>query len=255
MRVSLRRTLRLLLLTSMSMVACIGASVLARPARAKAPATTAAQTSLPRPVEGLYAVDEALRDALSSPWQHVGTGRWPGISRMYSCAFRNERVLIVNVYCGTTAVRAFRVDIYSPERGRVSIYAEASGPIVARTRHQYFTFMAESEPQPGPEAHMPALALTMSFAQLRAYDKQRYGAYLPACYGGQQHARLRGACLGALAARSSEWAQRNRPFLERASDDWYRVVREMRALAGHHGKDPAKSRRIGSTNGTLSARR
>jgi hypothetical protein len=242
MRASLQRARRPLLLTSILMVACIGASVLTRPARAKALATPAVQTSLPRPAEGLYTVDEALRDALSSPWHHVGTGRWPGISRMYSCAFRNDRVLIVNVYCGTTEVRAFRVDIYSPRRGRVSIYAEASGPILARTRHQYFTFMAESEPPPGPEAHMPALALTMSFAKLRAYDKQRYGAYLPACYGGQQHARPRGACLGALAARSSEWAQRNRPFLERPSDDWYQLLREMRTLAGRYGKDPAKSR-------------
>jgi hypothetical protein len=199
----------------------------------------------PPPVEGLYTADEALRDALSSPWQHVGTGRWPGINRMYTCAFRNERVLIVNVYCGKTDARAFRVDVYSPQRGRVSIYAEASGPIMPRMRQQYFTFMAESEPPPGPEAHMPPLALSMSFAELRAYDEQRYRAYLPTCFAGQQHERERGACMGALAEHASEWASQNRSFLDRANGDWYRVVREMRALATRYGKDP-KSRTRGA---------
>jgi hypothetical protein len=222
---------------------CLGAIASEQPARAKAPATQATQAPSSRPVEGLYAPEEALRDALSSPLQHIGTGRWPGINRMYACAFRNERVLVVNVYCGRTDVPAFRVDVYSPKRGRVRIYAEASGPILTRMRHQYFTFMAESEPPPGPEAHMPALALTMSLAELRAYDKQRYGAYLAACYGGQEHARPRGACLGALAARGAEWASQSRVFLERANDDWYRMVRAMRAVAIRYGKDPAKSGR------------
>jgi hypothetical protein len=242
MGASSRRSRRLLWLTSFLSLACLSALAGEQPAHAKAPATSATHAVLPRP-EGLYGPDEALRDALSSPLQHVGTGRWPGISLSYTCAFRNERVLVVNVYCGTTDVRAFRVDILSPKRGRVRIYAEASGPILSRARHQYFTFMAESEPPPGPEAHMRPLTLTMSFAALRAYEKQRYGAYLPACYGGQEHARPRGACLGKLAARGAEWASQNRLFLERASDDWYRVMRGMRGLASRHGKDPVKSSR------------
>jgi hypothetical protein len=239
MRASSRRSRRLLSLALCSL-ACLSA-LAGELAHAKAPATSTTQAVLPRPAEGLYGPDEALRDALSSPLQHIGTGRWPGISRSYTCAFRNQRVLVVNVYCGTTDVRAFRVDILSPKRGRVRIYAEASAPILTRARHQYFTFMAESEPPPGPEAHMRPLALTMSFAALRAYEKQRYSAYLPACYGGQEHARPRGACLGKLAARGAEWASQNRPFLERASDDWYRVMRGMRGLANRHGKDPDKS--------------
>jgi hypothetical protein len=219
-------------------IACATATLFERRAEAKAPAPSVVRALLSPRVVGLYAADEALRDALSSPWQHVGTGRWPGINRMYTCAFRNERVLVVNVYCGKTDARAFRIDVYSPKRGRVRIYAEASGPILPRVRQQYFTFMAESEPPPGPEAHMPPLSLTMSFAELRAYDEQRYRAYLPACYGGQEHARARGACVGALAVRGSEWAKQNRSFLDRASGDWYRVVREMRVLATRYGKDP-----------------
>ncbi len=242
MRALSRCSRRLLRLTSLLALASLSVLAGVHPAHAKAPATPATQAPLPRG-EGLYGPDEALRDALSSPLQHVGTGRWPGISRMYSCAFRNERVLVVNVYCGTTDVLAFRVDILSPKRGRVRIYAEASGPILGRARQQYFTFMAESEPPPAPEAHMRPLALTMSFSALRAWEKQRYRAYLPACYGGQQHAQPRGACLGALAPRSAEWASQNRLFLERANEDWYRVVRGMRGLASRHGKDPDKSKR------------
>src|SRR4051794_7648758 len=62
----------------------------------------------------LYAADEALGDALSGPLEYLGTGKWPGIRRMYACAFRNERVIVVNVYCGTSERQAFRLDVYSP---------------------------------------------------------------------------------------------------------------------------------------------
>jgi hypothetical protein len=191
-----------------------------------------------KPADGLYAADEALRDALSGRLEYLGTGQWPGISRMYACAFRNSRVLVVNVYCTTTDTQAFRIDVFSPTRGRVRIYAESKIPVSGHMRQDYFTFTAESEPPPGPEAHMPGLTLAMSFAELSAYDDRRYGAYLPACYGGQELSRKQGGCLGALAGRSVEWANRNRAFLERANDDWYRVVRELRAQAVRYGREP-----------------
>lgn len=229
-------------LLSWFVIASLALAWVAQPARAKAPAPLVVRALLHSSVLGLYTAEEALRDALSSPLEYVGTGRWPGINRMYTCAFRNERVLVVNVYCGTTDARAFRIDVYSPRRGRVRIYAEASGPILARIRKQYFTFMAESELPPGPEAHMPPLALSMSFAQLRAYDEQRYRAYLPACFGGQEHAHARDACIGALSALGPEWASQNRAFLDRANADWYRVVRELRVLATRYGKDPKSAR-------------
>jgi hypothetical protein len=260
MRASLGRSPRLLWLAwlaSTFLVGCATATTVERPVQAKAPAPPVVvlpplASPLPAPVEDLYTPDEALRDALSSPWQHVGTGRWPGINRMYACAFRNERVLVVNVYCSTTDVRAFRVDVYSPKRGRVRIYAEASGPILKRLREQYFTFMAESEPPPGPEVQLAPLALTMSFAELRSYDEQRYRAYLPACFGGREHQRAHGACVGALAKRGSEWASQNRSFLDRANGDWYRVVREMRVLAARYGKDPkSRSRRTAGLDSAL----
>jgi hypothetical protein len=120
----------------------------------------------------------------------------------------------------------------------VRIYAESKGTVSAHTRPDYFTFTAESEPPPGPEARIPPLALSMSFPELRDYDEQRYSAFLPACYGGTELNRERGGCLGSLEPRAKEWAHRNRAFLQHASDDWYRVVREMREPALRYGKEP-----------------
>src|SRR4051812_40256554 len=78
----------------------------------------------PQPT-GVYSLGEALEDALSGPWTYLGTGPWTGNQRVKACAYRNERVLVVNVYCTIKEVKAFRVDVFSPTRGRVRIYAEA----------------------------------------------------------------------------------------------------------------------------------
>lgn len=193
--------------------------------------------STPR-ATGLYGAEEALRDALSGPLVYVGTGRWPGNGRMHACAFRNERVLVVNVYCGIQDTQAFRLEVYSPTRGRVRIYAEAKAPVSEHTRPQYFSFTAESEPPPSPGANVPPLQLGMSFPQLSAYDEARYAAYLPACYGGTERQTPRSGCLGALASEASAWARQHHTFLAQASSDWYRIVRELRVLAQRHGRDP-----------------
>ncbi|HEX5659255.1 MAG TPA: hypothetical protein VFX59_18805 [Polyangiales bacterium] len=187
----------------------------------------------PAPAQGLYGAEEALRDALATPLQHVGTGTWPGIRRMFACAFQNDRVLVVSVYCSPTDRQALRVVIYSPQRGRVSIYAEAKGGVSSRQRADYFTFMVESEPSDR------ALSLPLAFEALRAYEEQRSAAYPAQCYGGQELSTPRGGCLGALAPQSAAFTRQNGRFLERASDDWYRLVRDLRVLAVHHGREPS----------------
>lgn len=188
--------------------------------------------------QNLYSADEALRDVLSGELTYVGTGRWLGIDRLKACVFRNERVLVVNVYCTVSDSHAFRVDVLSPQRGYVRIYAEADGPITVRDRALYFTFTAASQPSPGPATGIPPLSLTMSYEELRDYDQRRYDAFLPGCYGGTQHEQPVGGCFGAFTARHAEWAAKNRTFLERASGDWYRVMRALRSLAARHGRDP-----------------
>jgi PAS domain S-box-containing protein len=202
------------------------------------PAAVEVSQPEPPPESGLYAADEALRDALSGELEYLGTGRWPGIERSRACVFRNRRVFVVNVYCTLTETQAFRIDVYSPERGRVRIYAEANGRLSARSRSDYFTFTVEGGPPPDPHVRLPPVALSMSYQELRLYEQQRYDALVPGCFVGEQHARKIGGCLGALASRENEWAARNQAFLERGSDDWYRVIRQMRALAERYGHDP-----------------
>jgi hypothetical protein len=235
MRTSPFRLQLLPLISSLVIASCGTSTHAARPSGA-ANTSGAVQAPLPEPAGGgLYAPDEALRDALSSPLEHVGTGQWHGSNRTTACAFRNQRVLIVNVYCTLTETQAFRIDVFSPTRGRVRIYAEAKGTVSSNMRQNYFTFMAESEPPPRPETYVPPLTLTMSFQQLQTYEERRYSAYLPACYGGVELQRPKGGCLGALQGHSSEWTTRNRSFLDYANADWYQVVRQMRALATRYG--------------------
>jgi hypothetical protein len=187
------------------------------------------------PERGLYSAQEALSDALSGELEYIGTGSWPGVERSRACAFRNRRVVIVDDYCTLTEIHAFRIEVYSPERGRVRIYAETHGAVSDRRRRDYFTFMVESSPTPSPASRIPSLTLAMSYEELRSYEQQRYAAFLPSCYGGEQNQRNVGGCLDSLGPRASEWAAQNRPFLERANDDWYRVIRQLRALATRYG--------------------
>jgi hypothetical protein len=216
-----------------SVLLLLAACGVGRRAERVEPAPRAAPSTQPAPARGLYGAEEALRDALSSPLQHVGTGTWPGIRRMFACAFQNERVLVVNVYCSPTDRQALRVIIYSPTRGRVSVYAESKGRVSARRRADYFTFMVDSEP---PER---ALSLALSFDALRAREEQRATTYPPQCFGGQELSRPRSGCLGTLAPQTATWMQQNRGFFEGASEDWYQLVRELRPLAVRHGREPS----------------
>src|SRR5262245_1184703 len=240
---ALKRTHCEFLLTPLLlMAACATQSPSERPA----PPRAAVNQPTPEPesvvstsaVPELYAADEALRDVLSGELQFIGMGRWPGVARSHACAFRNDHVLVVNVYCTLAELPAFRIEVYSPARGRVRIYAEANGPVSARARADYFTFVAESGATPGPETRLQPVTLNMAYPDLRDYEQRRYEAYLPSCFGGEQHDKPLGACLGNLGPRHGEWSARNREFLERPNDDWYTVLRTLRALAARYGTNP-----------------
>jgi hypothetical protein len=192
----------------------------------------------PRQPAGLFSADEAVQEALSGPWTYVGTGPWTGNARLKACAYRNQRVLLVNVYCTVKEVNAFGLEVFSPTRGRVRLYAEAKAPISTVDRRDYFTFKAESEPPPRSPATLGPVTLTMSFDELLKYDGRRYRAFLPVCYGGVKFNRRQGGCLRGLAAHRAEWAATNDPFLKNPPESWYRIVRELRALAQQHGQDP-----------------
>jgi hypothetical protein len=79
----------------------------------------------------------------------------------------------------------------------------------------------------------------MSFPDLLDYDGRRYKKFLPSCYGGVEvYRRQGGGCLRGLAAGARDWAATNGSFLQDPPEDWYRIVRELRALALQHGRDP-----------------
>lgn len=223
---------RTIALSTWLFAACATTEPFERPSATIAPATLSPPES-----SGMYGAEEALRDVLSSPLEHVGTGTWPGNGRMHACAFRNQRVIVVNVYCGVEDGPAFRVEVLSPQRGRVRIYAESKAPVSEQSRASYFSFMVESEP-PAPGSALPPPALPMSFSALQTYDERRQAAYLPACYGGTERHSERSGCLGPLSPQATTWMAQHHTFLENASDDWVRVVRELRALATRYGRDP-----------------
>jgi hypothetical protein len=227
-------------------VVLLGACATSRAPAARASAPRALPTFAAQPgrIGGggggprLYSAEEALRDALSGPLEHLGTGSWPGNRRMAACAFRNERVIVVNAYCSVRDTQAFRVEVYSPTRGRVRIYAESEAPVSGHVRQQYFSFTAESEPPPSPGAPVPALGLGMTFEDLQRYDEQRYNAFLPACYGGTELHKPRSGCLGPLAPEAPRWSAEHSHFLEHANSDWYRVVSTLRRLSERYGREP-----------------
>lgn len=199
-----------------------------------------AETRLPEPAreEGFYSAQRALSDVLSGELEYIGRGTWPGIERLRACAFRNQRVMVVNTYCSLHEQPAFRLEVYSPDRGRVRIYAETRGAVSHRQRRDYFTFMVEGSPPPSAAARIPPLTLHMRYEELRRYEQQRYDAFLPSCFAGEQNEREVGGCLGALADRQAEWAAEHQAFLAQANDDWYAVVHKLRQLAARYGVDP-----------------
>lgn len=198
------------------------------------------EAQLPEPAggagdTGLYSAEAALRDVLSGELEYIGTGSWPGVERLRACAFRNQRVVVVNTYCSLYEQPAFRMEVYSPERGRVRIYAETQGVVSERPRRDYFTFMVESSP---PAAQLPVLSLQMLYEDLRRYEQRRYDAFPPGCFAGEQNQRAVAGCLGALSSREGEWTEQNRAFLANANTDWYAVVKMLRALATRYGVNP-----------------
>lgn len=171
-------------------------------------------------------------------WEYLGTASWPGNNRTDACVFRNDKVIIVNVYCTVTETPAFRAEIFSPEHGRIRLYAEAERGVSRQQRSGYFTFMIESEPPPGPGASVLPLDLGMPLSELRLRESQRYDAFLPSCYSGVQHGRLQTGCLDSLAPKKAAFAEENASFVEQANNNWYQLVKILRRLSVRYGRDP-----------------
>ncbi|MCP4445122.1 MAG: hypothetical protein GY811_07235 [Myxococcales bacterium] len=98
--------------------------------------------------KGLYPVAEAIASALASPLEFVGMGPWPGTMRRFSCAYKNDHILVVENVCLSSLPDALRVVIISPTRGRVTIAVEGkpgSGAIESLRRENYRNFTVATE--------------------------------------------------------------------------------------------------------------
>jgi hypothetical protein len=207
----------------------------------------------------LYPPSDAIADALSEPLVHAGTGIWPGILSIPACAYRNSRVLVVDVYCTLKEISTFSIVVLHPARGTVSFYAEARSPISTLLRPQYQHWrVTAGDPSP-PEA-VPALSVAMDFRALASYEKQRRELADAGCWAeayadrafppgtssqaiGSWRAMVaqtgRGTCRHKTPEVEATWARQAEPLLEDPPAGWYPLVKQLRALARKHGRpDP-----------------
>lgn len=193
-----------------------------------------------KPVEltpdSLYPPGDAVADVLSGPLEHLGTGPWHGIHRIRVCAYRNARVLVVNVYCTPREMSAFSVIVFHPERGIVRFYAEGRGPISTLAFRDYFQWTVESKPLPPPGALPARLRLSMTLGELEDFEWKRYQQNLPGCFAG--HGPMSGAsspdCYRAPALRDA-WRRMSWPFLGAPPPGWGDLVAALRRAAVSHG--------------------
>jgi hypothetical protein len=183
-----------------------------------ADAPTPADAPPPAP---LYTVTEALDDVAAAPLKLIGTGKWPGLETYHACAYQNDRVIVVNVYCSAREAPAVDVIVMSRTRGRVSIYAEAGVEISTVSRADYIDFTLAV----GPVFSEPVPAT--SYAALRAWEQRHYDAMMPTCAaqrGGTQ-------CAPKLAAGLAAWSADADPFIAAPPPAWYKLVKAFHARA------------------------
>lgn len=183
---------------------------------------TAVDVALDAPLAPLYTVTEALEDVLASPLKFIGRGEWFGNASIHACAYRNARVIAVNVYCTAKETPALSLVVLSPTRGRVVIYAEADGAISTLSRADYFTFRVEVEPPLEADPFKP----TFTYAELRAWDERRYEASEGACW----YADAEG-CSGGLEPQLAAWSPSAKSLIAEPPATWYRLTKDLHAMA------------------------
>jgi hypothetical protein len=208
----------------------------------------------------LYAPADAIADASAGRLEHIGTGVWPGIFQIPSCVYRNDRVIVVDVYCTLKEINSFSIIVFHPTRGRVKVYAEARAPISTLERHQYLQWKAQAADPPRADQVARPLRTTMTFAEIIKYEEEHYKADLPGCWIDSWSARTfppdtpphviksfektraasgRGQCRRKTAAAEAAWTPMAAAFERDPPTEWYPLVKRLRDLARRHGKpDP-----------------
>jgi hypothetical protein len=166
----------------------------------------------------LYSIADALADIAADPLKFVGTGAWFGNFSIHACAYRNTRVVVINVYCTVKEQPALGISVLSPTRGRLNIYAEGESAISQLARSKWFTFKLETDVPDEP------VALDLTFPQLDAWEEHRYNARRGACWTDNG-----GGCSGGL--EPGDWTESARDFLAQPPDAFYRLAKDLHARA------------------------
>lgn len=188
--------------------------------------TTAPPPSPPAPVvvapapPTIYAADEAVRDALSSPLVLVGIGGWPGYFRKLSCIYRNDRVIVTDVRCTRGASPRFEIVIYAPSRGRITMGFEANTTSSPRADYKAFGVIANA-PWTGPLS----LAAAKTYDDITAYDLAQGKTFPPTCTVDLTHPA--GICSKNAPFPPSAFAAANTPFLQSPSEGWFTLVNAL----------------------------
>ena len=191
----------------------------AAPPPASPPAAAEPAPAAPAAPTALYPIEDAIADVLSGPLEYVGAGGGQGV---LECVYRNARVLVMDAYCTARAGKAFGVDVLSPTRGRVHIYAEAKQPIRGLAPSAYTSFYVESQlPATGVA---PALSLSLASyddvaAAFRAHVKQ----FPPSCVVGTE-VKWKQACAKTLDALAPAFFERTVAFVRTPPEAWTKLV-------------------------------
>ncbi|HEX4627308.1 MAG TPA: hypothetical protein VH137_00840 [Gemmatimonadales bacterium] len=176
---------------------------------------------LPTYASPVYAADDAVRDALSSPLALVWIGGWTGYFRHLSCIYRNGQVIVVDMRCNKRETYQFEVIVASPARGRVEIVADAQNKSAALSTVQRGGYGAFNVEGAGPWAGPPQLYLGMSYDDIAGYHAQR-SRFQGGC--GLEMRMPQAACGRGAAYTREAFAAANARFLEAPPDDWYGLV-------------------------------
>ena len=183
-------------------------------------------------VDHLYTAKEAIGDVMSSPLEFIGTGEWYGEAPLPPCAYKNNRVLVIDGYCTTNReITTFSILVFSKTKGYLKMYAytqETKKPISKIRRDLYTDFYITSQPPPVSGAIKEPLSFDMGYRELARYNGKRAGVYdLPACWEGIRHDPKSGCNREMPSRYRPAFAKEHALFVNDPPELWYRFVKHM----------------------------
>jgi hypothetical protein len=177
----------------------------------------------------LYPLGEAIADATSGPLEFIGMGPWPGTFRRFSCAYRNERVIVVEHHCMPNTRTDIRVQILSPKGGSVAVTAQAKkGVITGQERAAYRDMFG------GSSGGGHAINLKMSYEKIVATTQDKSTRDTGVCtYRLDSGAK----CYQTFEDKLSEFTADADAFFKEPGAGWYKLVEEV-AKARARPKEP-----------------